>query len=313
MNHQSTVQTYVALVVSVLIFGCTKPSGSVPGTPIYGNESAFRKSVPQYTFAVHPLHNSQYFFEVYQPLISYINKHTDEFTLRLEASKDYAQFENKLNDRIVEFAVPNPYQSVLSIEHGYSIVGKMGDDDRFYGIIVVRKDSRITSVNDLRNSTISFPSATALAAAMMPKYFLQSNGLNIAKDVNCSYVGTQESSIMNVYLGKTKAGCTWPPPWESFLEAHPEMNDALTVQWRTEPLINNGLVVRNDVPARHTEILTSLLYSMHTNDEGKAILKKIKLSRYEPIAQKEYVSRVNTFMVKYRKMFGSLPETGRKK
>ncbi|MDP1678338.1 MAG: phosphate/phosphite/phosphonate ABC transporter substrate-binding protein [Bacteroidota bacterium] len=312
MKTPSVIFHFIFIVTAILNFSCTKQPKR-ESTPIYGKESTVQSVIVEYTFAIHPLHNSRRYFEVYQPLVDYINQHTKEFSVRLEASKDYAHFEEKLKNRKFQFAIPNPYQSIQSLQYGYTIFGKMGDDERFRGIIVVRKDSHIRSIEDLRGEVISFPSATALAAAMMPKYFLKTNGLDVEKDAKCLYVGSQESSIMNVYFGKTKAGCTWPPPWESFLKDHPEVDSALTIQWQTEPLINNGLVVRNDVPEQHCKIFFDILFQLHTHREGKEILKRINLSRFVPMLQKEYTARVNTFLIKYKNLFGSLPAMGGKK
>ncbi len=296
--------------MTIIQYGCTDRSGQEHSIK-YGSTSAVPSAKTQYIFAVHPLHNSRRYFEVYQPLVDHINRHTAAFEIRLEASKDYSQFEDKLIRRQFHFALPNPYQSVYAVQDGYTIFGKMGDDDRFCGIIVVRKDAGINTIMDLKNSSISFPSATALAAGMMPKFFLQSNGLDVEKDVKCLYVGSQESSIMNVFLGKTKAGCTWPPPWESFLKEHPEVQDALTIRWKTDPLVNNGLICRNDVPTEHVEAFGAIIFSLQNSDEGREILKRINLSKFEPIRQMDYTLRVDRFLAKYKRMFGKLPVIGR--
>lgn len=307
----SLLSSYL-LVLFIILCNCAGDSKQKQ-FPGYGKEAAVQSKIPEYIFAVHPLHNSRRLFEVYQPLVHFINKNTKEFFMKFEASTDYAHFEKKLMDRKLHFALPNPYQSVEALQYGYSIFGKMGDDNRFRGIIVVRKDSNITSINDLRGAVISFPSETALAAAMMPKLFLKTNGLDVEKEAKCVYVGSQESSIMNVLLGQTKAGCTWPPPWESFLGSHPGAENILTVKWQTQPLINNGLVVRNDVPEKHVKVVANILFKLHNSFEGRAILKKINISRFEEISQQEYSSRVNTFIKKYKMMFGSLPGFGEKK
>ena len=280
--------------------------------PQYSKEPALQTAQVNYIFAIHPLHNSHRYFEVYQPLVDFINRSTKEFFIQLESSKDYAHFEEKLGKRRFHFALPNPYQSVQSLKQGYLIFGKMGDDEQFRGIIVVRKDSHIQSLRDLRGKAISFPSATALAAAMMPKYFLKMNGLDVEKEADCRYVGSQESSIMNVFLGKTVAGCTWPPPWKSFIKDHPEVDSAVTIQWQTDPLINNGLIVRDDVPERHRNIFADILFTLQKHQEGKEILNRINLSRFVAISQQQYISRVNIFLRKYEHEFGSLPEIGGK-
>jgi phosphonate transport system substrate-binding protein len=301
-------QIFVALsMLAAAGCGKTDPNETLPE---YGKESALPRKRVEYVFAVHPLHNSRRYFEIYQPVVDYINRNTEEFSLRLETSKDYTHFEEQLFNRKYHFALPNPYQSISAVRVGYSIFGKMGDDDQFRGIIVVRKESRIRSVEDLRGKPISFPSATALAASMMPKYFLKMNGLDVDRDAECRYVGSQESSMMNVYLGQTIAGCTWPPPWESFSKEYPDIADDLTVRWKTDPLINNGLVVRNDVPATHRAVVARLLFELHTHPEGRALLQRLPLTLFEPIPQQEYVRRVNTFLRKYEAVFGSLPSIG---
>jgi phosphonate transport system substrate-binding protein len=297
------------IAVLAIILSCSKQEKPAY-VPSYGEKPVIKDSVTEYIFAVHPLHNSRRFFEVYQPLVDYCNQNTNEFSIRLEASHDYAHFEEKLENRKFHFALPNPYQSCQAIDFGYIIFGKMGDDDRFRGIIVMHKDNKINSVRELKGAAISFPSATALAASMMPKFFLKSNGLNVEQEAKCHYVGSQESSIMNVYLGQTKAGCTWPPPWESFLADHPQIASTLLIKWQTEPLINNGLIVRDDVPEKHLQIFSEQLFNLHKNDKGKEILKEINLSQFVAITQQEYFTRVNSFLQKYTELFGALPGMG---
>ena len=46
----------------------------------------------------------------------------------------------------------------------------------------------------------------------MPQYYLHQQGIDVNRDIQNAYVGSQESSIMNAYLGQSAAGVTWPPP-----------------------------------------------------------------------------------------------------
>ncbi|MFA6978916.1 MAG: phosphate/phosphite/phosphonate ABC transporter substrate-binding protein [Ignavibacteriaceae bacterium] len=302
---------FLSIFLLTNFIGCSKKS-TKEYSPTYGETPAVHAKKIEYIFAVHPLHNSDRFFEIFQPLINYINSTVDDFTLKLESSKDYQSFEQKLYNRKFHFALPNPYQSVNATKYGYTVFGKMGDDKNFRGIILARKDSQVNKVSDLRGASISFPSATALAAAMMPKFYLMQKGLNVEKDAICRYVGSQESSIMNVYLGKTKAGCTWPPPWEMLIKLHPEVDAALEIVWQTEPLINNGLVVRNDIPKKHLEKVSSALFELQNNIKGKTILKRMELSCFEKIENRKYVEVVSAFLKKYKEQFGNLPNGERK-
>jgi phosphonate transport system substrate-binding protein len=231
-------------------------------------------------------------------MLEYINEHLDESELRLEASRNYAEYDKKLFSGYFHFALPNPYQTVIATQNGYKVFGKMGDDDNFRGIILVRKDRGINTVYDLKGKTVSYPAPTALAATMMPQWYLYKHGININTDIINSYVGSQESSIMNVYLGKSAAAATWPPPWRAFIKERPEVANEVAVKWETTPLPNNALVVRKDIPQELVDKIGKIIFSLHTHERGKKILEAMELSRYEGADDRTYES-VKVFLKKF--------------
>jgi phosphonate transport system substrate-binding protein len=250
-------------------------------------------------FGVHPLHNPQRLSEVYGPLVDYLNSRLPQTTIQLEASRSYEEFDKKLYGRHFHLALPNPFQTVNSLQHGYHVFGKMGNDDDFRGIILVRRDGGIESVADLKGKAVSFPAPTALAATMMPLYYLHTHGLDVNQDIERVFAGSQESSIMNVYLGRSAAGATWPLPWRAFRERSPEVAATLVVKWETPPLINNALVVRDDVPAELVERVAVLLCELHTHDTGRALLAALPLSQFERATNETYAV-VSAFLERYQ-------------
>lgn len=292
------------LAVFAVLSGCSDPlpDGYMPS---YGAAPATVDNVTAYVFAVHPLHNPKRLFEVYQPLVRLINENAGTaFRLKLEASRNYTEFENKLYAGKFHFALPNPYQTVVSEQRGYRVVAKMGDDQRFRGIIVVRKDSKIETVADLRGGSISFPAPTALAGTMMPKFHLHSLGIDF-RDIELRYVGSQESAIMNVYLGKTKAAATWPPPWQLLSQRRPEVVQELVVKWETDSLVNNGVVVRQNVPERDWRAVIDALLALHTHEAGQRILRRMDLSRFEAAESATY-DPVRQFLKTYEAVMGRI-------
>jgi phosphonate transport system substrate-binding protein len=177
---------------------------------------------------------------------------------------------------------------VNSLKHGYRVFGKMADDENFHGIILVRKDSGIDEVADLRGKAVSFPAPTALAATMMPQYFLQTHGLDVMRNIEIRYVGSQESSIMNVFLGNVVAAATWPPPWRALAKERPELAEALELKWSTPSLPNNSLVVRDDVPRKIVDQVAALLFSLHEHEQGREWLARMELSRFEAADDRSY-------------------------
>ncbi len=289
---------YFVMMIFVIFFisSCDKRSKNSYVPEYSTSPLVLQKTV--YIFGVHPLHNPTHLFKVYQPMIKYINARLEDSELRLEASRNYAAYDKKLFSGYFDFSLPNPYQTVTAVKNGYKIFGKMGDDENFRGIILVRKDSSVKEVNDLKGKTVSYPAPTALAATMMPQWFLYQNGLDINNDIVNSYVGSQESSIMNVYLGKSMAAATWPPPWLAFMKERPEIAKDLIVKWQTSALPNNGLVVRADVPQDLVDKVSEIIFNLHTHEKGREILKAMELSRYERATNRGY-DPVRKFLKKF--------------
>ena len=291
---------FLALVVA----GC-KPAATPNEEPVYGAKP-LSEDKPVYAFAINPTHNPSRMFEIFGPLADYINTQATNFSLRFEASESYGAFEEKLAKRTLHIALANPYQTLQAEKTGYRVFAKRGDDERFRGLIIVRKDSGITKISDLKGAVISFPSATSMAAAMMQKYYLKMHGLDVDKDAQPLYVNNQDSALMNVYQGRAQAAATWPPAWELFAEAHPAIAAALVVQWETEPLVSNSLMVRDDVPEAHWQQVRELLLNLHTHDAGRALLARMKLARFDPATSATY-EPVREFVKKYEAVFGPLP------
>jgi phosphonate transport system substrate-binding protein len=245
-------------------------------------------SVTEYIIGIHPLHNPQRLMEVYGPIADYMNSHIPAARFKLEASRNYEEFEKKLYAGHFAFAMPNPYQTILSLKHGYRIFGKMGNDEVFRGIILLRKDSDIHEISDLKGKAVSYPAATALAATMMPQYYLHTHGIDVNRDIENRYVGSQESSIMNVLRGHVAAGATWSVPWTQFSTQYPDMANQLIVKWQTEPLLNNGWVVYKEIPKPLAEQFASLLFDLHKNEAGKIILNRLPISHFEPATNETY-------------------------
>ena len=112
---------------------------------------------------------------------------------------------------------------------------------------------------------------------------------------------------MNVYLGQTAAGATWPPPWRVFARERPEVASALEVKWQTDPLPNNGLVARADVPPELVEQLGALLFGLHRHEEGRRRLLALELSRFEPAEDATY-EPVRDFLARFESQLRPLRE-----
>lgn len=122
----------------------------------------------------------------------------------------------------------------------------------------------------------------------MPQYYLHSHGINVNRDIENRYVGSQESSIMNAWLGATAAGATWPTPWRAFQREHPREAAELKVLWETESLVSNSVMARDNVPPQVVAQVRTLLLELDRTAEGKSILAGMETARFLPATDKEY-------------------------
>ena len=275
----------VFTLLAGVLAGCNREQGKKE--PRLGTSQP-AAGIPHYFLAVHPLHNPSKLVAAYQPLVDYLNARLGGARLGLEASRDYANFEEKYRARRPDFLLPNPWQTLQAMKVGYHVIAMAGEPTDFRGLIVVRTDSGIRRPADLKGKAVSYPSPTALAACIMPQYFLLNHGVNVTEEIDNRYVGSQESSIMNVYLGKTAAGATWPPPWRAFRKEHPGEAGHLKVIWETESLVNNSVMVRDDVPAAVEAQVRALLLGLDGTAEGRTILSGMETARFLPATDREY-------------------------
>lgn len=264
--------------------------------PQFSKTSPFNATI--YKVGIHPLHNPKRLFEVYAPLIDLFNAQIPEATFILEASKNYDDFDKKLYAQHFDFALPNPYQTINALKHNYHVFAKMGDDENFRGLILVRTDSHINQLSDLKGKIVAYPARTALAATLMPQYYLQTHGLNINTDIENIYVGSQESSIMNVLNRKVIAGATWPVPWKAFVKNEPKLAQQLEVKWQTESLLNNSWMARQNIPADMIEKIRFVLLHLPETTEGQKILDSIPISKFE-VANDATYKPIETFVTNF--------------
>jgi len=275
----------VLLLLAVLLGSCERKA---PDAPLSYSSTPAAANAVVYRLAVHPLHNPQKLSEAYQPLVDYLNARLQGARVELEASRDYQSYEKKFRAREPALLLPNPWQTLQARKVGYHVVAMAGDTADFKGLFIVRKDSLIKAPADLKGKAVSYPSRTALAACMMPQYYLHEHGIDINRDIRNEYVGSQESSIMSVYLKQSAVGATWPPPWRLFQRDHPEEAAQLKVLWETPPLINNSVMVRDDVPAALREQFRQALLELANSAQGKEILLGMETSRFHAADDASY-------------------------
>lgn len=279
--------------------GCGGRADALAGlAPVYADTPA--DDQPLLRLAVHPLHNPRKLLAAYQPLVDLLNRELPEARFELEASRDYAAFERKFRQRGPELLLPNPWQALRAITEGYEVVAMAGDAADFRGLFIVRRDSPLREPADLRGQAVAYPAPTAVAACLLPQWFLHQAGLDVVHEVSHRYVGSQTSAILAALRGEVAAAATWPPPWRDFQREHPQEAARLRVIWETPPLVNNAVMVRSDLPPALRQRIVAVLLSLHDSERGRVVLSGMQSARIVA-ADDQHYDPMRRFLVQFER------------
>jgi phosphonate transport system substrate-binding protein len=289
LNYFSVCKSWgVLLVILLLASACGKTDENSYQPVLEQKNLKGLQAVIEYQIAMVPEGSQKRVAEAYGPLVDYLNARLEGAKLVLIGPKNHEVLEGSLASGIYDLALTSPLQTVRSTEHGYRVISKKADDSKFYGIWMVRRDSGIKTVGDLKGKKVCYPSRTGVAATILPKHFLKSHGLDVVRDVESFYTNSQEATILQVHAGKVSAGTVREFFWQDFQQKHPNEAADLEVKWKTQPLIDQAVIVRNNLPQAVTDRIAALLNGLHETDEGRAILSQVNASKFEPANNATY-------------------------
>ena len=125
--------------------------------------------IPTYTFGIVPQFDAQRIYETWQPILNEIEKMTG-LKFKLTGSLTIPAFETQFMVGEFDFAYMNPYHALKAAE-AQRYIPQVRDVGRsLHGIIVVPKNSPITSVQELEGKTVAFP-ATWFKSSCRPRRF----------------------------------------------------------------------------------------------------------------------------------------------
>ena len=129
-----------------------------------------------YSFSVVPQQSATKLARIWVPLLQELQAKTG-VSLRFVTAPDIPTFESRLANGEYDFAYMNPYHyTVFNQNPGYRALAKQAGK-RIRGILVVRKNAAIQSVQDLNGQVIAFPAPAAFAATLLVRAYLNSQGI----------------------------------------------------------------------------------------------------------------------------------------
>jgi len=205
----------------------------------------------------------------------------------LSSKSDYALYHEALNKETYDIAFVHPLDYVNAHDkHGYLPLARR--EKNLEALIVVRPDSPLKSIKDLRGKIVANPPVDAIVSHLT-SMALQDAGINPGAGVKRDYGKNHFACMQSVLIGAADACGTTEQALLHF-EKEKQMNTRFRILHRTKPSPPPLFVVHKRVPKKDRDILLKTILGWPNNEEGKKILNVGYFIPFTAAADAEYES-----------------------
>lgn len=237
--------------------------------------------------------------ETFGPIVTELNKHLTGRKLKVVAPASVEDYDKKVKSGYFDLIGANGGLAIEAENEGYSIFCKLANDKMMRGVLVVRKNSGIYKLEDMRGKSVSLPGLSALVGTMMPIFYMDSAGVDTHKELKKVLVPSAESAMLNVLLGKTDAAGGWILQWNQFKISKPDQANQLREIWVSPPTVGSALLVKKEsVAAEDLKEITNAFLNFHKSEGGRRLLEKNFTDSFQPASSSTY-QPIKDFLKKY--------------
>lgn len=160
----------------------------------------------------------------------------------------------------------------------------------YYGMIFVRKDSRIRTARDMKGKRFAFVDKATTAGYLLPLEYFHHHGISDYKQYlkEAYFTGTHEDAIYDVLNKKADIGAAKNTVFQRLAKADPRIMKELVVLKRSPDVPENALALRKDIDASVRDLLKDALLTMNLDPDGKKVLERFGALKFIETTNMEY-------------------------
>ena len=163
----------------------------------------------QLILGVHPYKSPSILIDKFQPLAKYLSKKLS-IPVEIVISKDYETHIDLIRKNRFDIAYLGPasYVSLTERFGKKNILAKQRVKGKasFNGVIIVRQDSNIESLTDLKKKSFAFGDISSTMSHLVPRYMLKKVGMSVKELKQHRFYGSHDNVALAVLTGDTDAG-----------------------------------------------------------------------------------------------------------
>jgi phosphonate transport system substrate-binding protein len=228
-----------------------------------------------HTFDVVPQLTAAKIYTNWSPLLQRVGQEAG-LCFELRVSPTIPEFEQKLLKGESDFSFINPYHAVLAFQKKKYQPLLADSQDLLTGILVVRTDSPINNLDELKGKNLTFPAPNSFAASLLIRAELAKKKI----DINPVFVKTHSNVYRSVISKDAVAGGGVNNTLDN--EA-PEVRQQLRVLFETKAYTPHPIVTHPNVSTAVRERFLQAMLKLTQDDEGRKILEGINLQKPQAV------------------------------
>jgi phosphonate transport system substrate-binding protein len=274
-------------VVGISLSGCGKDSDAV--VVDFSKTVAVDRpisSVPesaQLKVAVAAIISPKETFGYYRQLLDYIG-HKMGREIQFIQRKTYGEINELLARAQIDlaFICSGPYV-VGKEKYGIQLVAipEVQNSHFYHSYLIVNKTSEFRKLEDLRGRVFAFTDPDSNSGKLVPTYWLWQMGETAETFFRKTiYTYSHDNAILAVARGLVDGAAVDGLIWEYYNHKNPILTSKTHIIRKSEPYGIPPLVASNSIPSELMTKIRRLLFSMHQDPQGQAILKELMIDKF---------------------------------
>ena len=238
-----------------------------------------------------PFHESDRLIRSLDPLAEMLSERLGRPVSATVATAPEALVEG-LRSRKVDIGIFGPFALVLAEQRAEAIVilnSIRNGRDSYRAQFIVRADSGIESLADLKGKVWAVPGLTSTSGYLFPRLALAEAGVDGLTDVTVVNMVTHDATVMAVYYGDADFGTTFENAQDVLVGELPDVHEKVKVLYVTDSIPNDGVVVRKELHPDLIEEIQQALIAIGETEEGSALLTELfRVTGFVPATSERY-------------------------
>ncbi len=231
------------------------------GSLLFSPVQTFSKEV--IPFGLCSKYNPRIMYQLYQPFVDYLSKNTP-YQFEISLSKTYEETIARFGQRNFTLAScgPVPYIKAREKYNVRPILRALskGGKTTYHGIIIVRQDSPIQKIVDLKGKSFAFAQEWSTAGHILPQYHLAKAKVRLEDLKSYTFLRHHDSVVQGILKRQIDAGAV------KDIVAYHYQSQGIKFILVTDPTPTVPIVVRNDTPKGIVESVRAALLKLNPDN-----------------------------------------------